>query len=410
MAKLNLNALSQASNTQEVEKTISTTVEAIGETLQESPSKKPRISLKNGKISSISHQEIVQAVEEKSVSEEVVSQIVQITQTPVITLEEVKKTPARISLKKQKEEIIEEEKKEETKQKIEAISEETFSQEASTAITQEISSPVTSEISEEKVEEVKNFVIQDADTQVEITHHQRKELFTNYAGSYAKEEPKKEEAKVPEMISQVEIAPVSEITPEVEIIEEKITPTIAQTQNEQTQNTRITNEATPLQNIQKTQKFKKPLIAALGTLSLCVIGWFAFMNLNWEKITGNVQEIPPVSDEVVVAPVPTIAEVEITPLPPEPPMWTPEELNQTNEIPNTPETPTEIPTEINNISEENTIIPPPQEQPLETATLTQNTQTGNVNTNTSSDVDNKEKNDKIKDEVKKYLLKKYKPN
>lgn len=404
MAKLNLNALSQATNTQEVEETISTTVEAIGETLQESPSKKPRISLKNGKISSISHQEIVQAVEEKSASEEVVPQKTQITQTPVITAEEVKKTPARISLKKQKEEIV----KEETKQEIEAISEETFSQETSAAITEEISSPVTSGISEEKVEEVKNFVIQDADTQVEITHHQRKELFTNYAGSYAKEEPKKEEAKVPEMISQVEIAPVSKTTPEV--IEEKITPTIAQTPNEQTQNTRITNEATPLQNIQKTQKFKKPLIATLGTLSLCVIGWFAFMNLNWEKITGNVQEIPPVSDEVVVAPVPTIAEVEITPLPPEPPVWNPEALNQTNAVPNTPESPTKIATEINNTSGENTIISPPQEQPLETATLTQNTQTGNVNTNTSSDVDNKEKNDKIKDEVKKYLLKKYKPN
>jgi hypothetical protein len=266
MAKLNLNALSQATNTQEVEETISTTVEAIGETLQESPSKKPRISLKNGKISSISHQEIVQAVEEKSASEEVVPQKTQITQTPVITTEEVKKTPARISLKKQKEEIVQEEKK----QEIEAISEETLTQEASAAITEEISSPVTSEISEEKVEEVKNFVIQDADTQVEITHHQRKELFTNYAGSYTKEEPKKEEEKAPEIVSQVEIAPASETIPE--IIEEKITQTIAQTQNEQTQNTRTLNEATPLQNIQKTQKYKKPLIATLGTLSLCVIG------------------------------------------------------------------------------------------------------------------------------------------
>jgi hypothetical protein len=159
-----------------------------------------------------------------------------------------------------------------------------------------------------------------------------------------------------------------------------------------------------LQNIQKTQKYKKPLIATLGTLSLCVIGWFAFMNLNWEKITGNVQEIPPVENIEVIPPAPSWVDIEITSITPEPQVWTPVEVVPTSE------TPVESQISESEIPVENENITPSQEQPLETATLTQNTQTGNVNTNTSSYIDNQEKNDKIKDEVKKYLLKKYKPN
>lgn len=206
-----------------------------------------------------------------------------------------------------------------------------------------------------------NVSIQDWDTNVSMVHHQKTEFFTNFSGSYApvveKETEKKPAETALEKIKKLspikthdstQNTPINTlITPGEEIVSEEVVE-LAETQEIVSQAPSIPEKKPSLLKTRRTA-----LVASLGVFILSGI-WAGgvFYSHNTPAIQGNIQEVSNLQ----------------------------EPLTQTSET-ITPE---------NKINNE-----------------TQNT---NVNSNNIPAIDNTGKNDKINEEIKEYLLKKYKHN
>jgi len=265
MAKLNLNALAakkDVSVSQEVKEEVvmveqktETIITSENEKFENPAENKLKVTLKHGKVRSITQNDIQTETTNNVSNETPVENKIENISTPIInTPTETKKISLKKTLKKEEtKEIIPEEK---------IIPQEIISEDN----IKETPTPTLTHNQKEDISTItETFTIQDSDTKVALKVEAKKELFANYNGSYTEETEKKEEIKA-EKIKKLE--KIKEIIPE----EEKIIPQEIISEQNTTQTTQ-TREETPLQKVSKSMSKKKKLTLIFTSFaSIAMIG------------------------------------------------------------------------------------------------------------------------------------------